>query len=230
MQDTSQTQFLYFMISRTPTRFGGLLRKLGSLQYNHASVSLDANLQQMYGFSRKQHNTLLIAKLMHETPDRFTLKKYQNVSIAIFRVPVSKDQYDMVKGIIDSIQSDPEYIYNYLSVLTYPITRGFSTYKAFSCVEFVMYLLKQLGFHLEKPLFRYKPDELQTLLAEYHYFEGNLLDYLAQRKNTACETDGEKACEEENNYFAPLNAHLVGESIHNAGRLVVRLPRRNKYR
>lgn len=234
MQDTPETHYLYFMISRTPTRFGALLRRLGSLEYNHASVSFDAGLRQLYSFSRQQHNTLLIAKLMHETPDRFTLRKYPFVAVVLFRVPVSAEQYKAVREIVDAVRSDPEYIYNYLSVITYPVTRGFSTYKAFSCLEFVMLLLKKLGFPVDKPLYRYKPDELRTLLGDYTVFEGNLLDYLAQQNVPvspgAGDGDGEPSADgKENDYFAPLNAHLIKESLLNAVRVVVRLPRRNRY-
>ena len=45
-------KYVYVVISRTPTSTGKIVRKFLKEKYNHASISLDKNLIQMYSFCR----------------------------------------------------------------------------------------------------------------------------------------------------------------------------------
>lgn len=177
-------QYLYFVISRTPTGFGSVIRKLGKVKYNHASVALDPQLKKMFAFGRFQHNTLLLAWLMPEHMDRFTLRKYKHIDCTVFRIPVTEEQYLKVCNTITTIGNDTQYMYNYMSVILFPFFKGFETYKSYSCVEFVMHLLSDdLSFPTEKRLCSYTPDDLLTLLSQYVYYSGNLLDYYKESEN-----------------------------------------------
>lgn len=53
-----KTKNLYLMVSKTPTRFGYMIRKVGRIRYNHSAIALDENLQALYSFARLQHNSL----------------------------------------------------------------------------------------------------------------------------------------------------------------------------
>ena len=76
-------------------------------------------------------------------------------------------------------------------MLTYPITKGFSIYKAYSCIEFVMSMLESMGYKLRKPAPQYTPDELLQIFDKQIWFQGNLLDYKALDRK-------------DDNYFAPM--------------------------
>ena len=128
------------MISQTNTRFARLVRKFGKTHYNHAAVALDEELEQLYAFARPKHKAVLLARLVKENVHRYTLGKEQTVNVVIFKIDVTMRQYLWVKNTIEQIYADKEYIYNLLSVLSYPVSRGFSTYKAFSCIEFAMFI------------------------------------------------------------------------------------------
>ncbi|MGN0585389.1 MAG: hypothetical protein ACI4JD_08040, partial [Ruminococcus sp.] len=97
--------------------------------------------------------------MIKESMIRYTLNKTDTVDVVIFRIPVTEKQYTMVQNIICDVKNDKEYIYNLISVLTYPITNGLSIYKAFSCIEFVMYVLQKIGFEISNPICSYKPDD-----------------------------------------------------------------------
>lgn len=194
-----ENRSIYIMISQTHSKFAYCIRKLGRTKYNHAAISLDAELNELYAFARPQHNAVLLAKLIHENVYRYTLGKFSCVNVVIFKIDVTEDQYDRVSHIVSRIHNDHEYIYNMLSVLTFPLSGGFKTYKAFSCIEFVMYILKGLGYKLDKPFYSYKPDELVELLGDNICFEGNLLDY----KNA----DGISY-----DYYAPMTYKIFCES------------------
>jgi hypothetical protein len=207
-------QYLYFVISQTPTRFGGIVRKLGKVKYNHASVSLDPKLTKMFAFGRLQHNTLLLAWLMPEHLHRFTLRKYKNVDCTIFRIPVSEEQYDKVCNTITTIGNDPQYMYNYLSVLLFPIFRGFEVYKSYSCIEFVMHILNDdLQLPTEKRLCSYTPDDLLKMLSSYVYYSGNLIEYI-KNSHPSGESDMKHiSAEAEKKYFGPMTWNLFWKSF-----------------
>ena len=206
---------IYIIISRTPTRFGSVIRKLGKVKYNHASVALDPQLNEIYAFARLRHNTLLLAWLMRENLDRFTLRKHNNINVTVFAIPVSEEQYDRVRLTIDTIRSDPQYMYNYLSVLSFPMFHGFETYKAYSCIEFVMHILNDdLDISAKKPLCSYTPDDLLTFLESYVLYCGNLLDY--------CKKVGHVSTPD-SDYFSPLTFALVAKSLVSFGHIFTRL-------
>lgn len=172
-------QKIYIIISQTHTGFARAVRKVGKVTYNHASIALDKDLDQIYSYARPKHRAVLLARLVKENVFRYTLGKYSNVPVVIFSMEVTDGQYEWIKNKIDQIYNDGEYLYNFYSVLSHLITGGFATYKSFSCIEFVMYLLQGIGYKLEKPLYNYRPDDLPEIFADSICFEGNLLDYKA---------------------------------------------------
>lgn len=177
---------IYIVISKTYTRFGGVIRAVGRVKYNHTSIVLDEEYKEIYAFARQRHKVLLTGRLVKENVSRFTFNKRTDVDVAIFKIPVTEEQYSIVKGIVSKVYRDPDYIYNLFSVLTYPLTKGLSVYKAFTCVEFVMYILKEIGYDFNKPLPTYKPDDLLTLFSNEMIYQGNFLDLLTEKK---AETD-----------------------------------------
>jgi hypothetical protein len=171
---------IYLVLTETPTKFGSVIRKFAKIQYNHASIAFEEDLKYLYSFGRHQHKNPLNAGLVREYPDRFTLKRHSRVNVRIFRIPVTKTQYTLGKSRILEIRHDPEgYLYNLFSVLSYPVLKGFHTYKAYSCAEFTAHMLRYMGVLDEqgKQSCEYTPEELGNYFKDKLYFEGNLLDY-----------------------------------------------------
>lgn len=169
--------YIYVVISKTPSKFARVIRKTMHIEYNHASISLDDDLEEIYAFARYRNHAPVIAGLVKENASRFTLCQYEDVKIKIYKVPVSMEQFLHIRRIIEQILEDDEYHYNLFSALTFPIFRGFQTYKAYTCIEFVMNMLLEIGMDLEKPPCSYHPQEIVELLGEYEYYSGRLLDY-----------------------------------------------------
>lgn len=174
-------RYVYIVISETATRFGYVLRQVGHVKYNHAAIALDEELRELYSFARKQYHTPLIGGLVQETMERYTLSKATDIQVTVFRIPVTLEQYLQIQNGIERIKQDQEYKYNLFSVLTFPLTKGFAIYKAYSCIEFVMNMMKVAGYKLYKPAYQYTPDELLELFAGDIFFQGNLLEYCSLR-------------------------------------------------
>lgn len=171
-------RYIYIVITRTQTKFAKSIRILGRMKYNHASIGLDADLKELYAFSRPSHGAIFQGRLVRETLNRYTLKKDCVVPVAVFQLPVTDEQYHHIHQYVDAVYNDPEYIYNLFCVLTYPFTHGFPIRKAFNCSEFVAHILKGNGFALKLPEYRYRPDDLTEVLKDYMIFEGDLRDYM----------------------------------------------------
>lgn len=201
-------QNIYIVLSRTQTGFARTLRSIGHLEYNHSAIALDKDLKELYSFARSEQYGWLTARLVRETTDRY-LVNAEDIAIKVYQVPVTPEQYEWVRSTIYEILHDPKFMYNLLSVLTYPLFGGFSTYKAFSCSEFVAYVLKHIGFNICKPLHRYRPDDLQPLLKYYQCYEGKLLSFSDVRTTS-------------DSYFRPFSMHLMNASLIAAAVLVRR--------
>ncbi len=208
---------LYIIISQTHTGVAGAIRKLGKTKYNHAAIALDKDLSRMYAFARLKHKSILLGQLVRENMYRYSLGKYDYVGGKIFELPVTDEQYKEIEDVISKMYKEGDYLYNLFSVLLTPVMGGFSTYKSFSCVEFVMYLLKELGYELEKPLYAYRPDDLQKVLEDKLFFEGNLLEYCPDHKVDP-------------NYFQPLTFRDRVNSVEVPLRLIYRMIFKRKYR
>ena len=207
--DHADSLNIYVLLSRTETGFAKTLRTIGRLEYNHSAIALDKDLRELYSFARSEQYGWLTARLVRETTDRYLVNAKDDIPIKVYKIPVTQDQYEWVRDTIQEIRNDPKYMYNLFSVLTYPLFGGFHTYKAFSCSEFVTYVLKHIGFNIRKPLHRYRPDDLQPLLKHYLCYEGKLLSFSEVR--TTSET-----------YFRPFSIGLMNASLVAAAVLVRR--------
>jgi hypothetical protein len=202
-------KYIYIVLSGTNTKFAKCIRRFGHTRYNHVSVGLDKSFSKIYSFARPEHNAIFCGKLVKETMERFTLRKNEPVPIRVFEVPVSVEDYENIVELIKTIYNDKEYIYNLFSVLSYPITKGFATYKAYTCVEFSAMIIEHLGFKLDKPIYRYKPDELIEILSEYEIYRGDIRGYV--RENDIKSDDIER----DDAYFKPMTLKMIKNNALN---------------
>lgn len=175
-----QNTYVYIVISQTTSRFGGMIRKVLGCYYNHASIAFDEKLENLYSFGRFKQRMPLIAGLIKEYPARFLVGNRQQVPVCIYKIPITEEQYQKgLKRIQEITEDEDEYLYNLFSVLSYPLSGGFSTYKAYSCVEFVAHMVHYMNIPLtvKKPAYAYTPEELGKALNQKIYYEGNLLEY-----------------------------------------------------
>ena len=177
--------YIYIMLSQTPSKFGRVIRKLDGSEYNHASISFDDKLSQLYSFGRYRNSNPVHAGMVKEYLERFTLMKESSVKTSIYEVPVTKEQYLQGKKRILEIKHDKEgYLYNLFSVLSYPIFHGFHTYKAYTCAEFVAHMMTVMGIPVSETegIHSVTPQQLSDNMGGRLIFRGNLLEYWSERQ------------------------------------------------
>lgn len=160
------------------------MRYFSNSYFNHAAISFDKELNEWYAFARVKKSNILSSRLVRENLSRY-IDKQGAVYCQIYKIPVSTKQYEMVRNIIKKIYNDKNYIYNYISIITYPILKGIKWNKSFTCVEFITYILKErLHLIIKKEPNRISPDELANDLQRYVCYRGDIAKYVKSLRKT----------------------------------------------
>ncbi|WP_117407190.1 hypothetical protein [Ruminiclostridium josui] len=170
---------IYVVLSSTPTMMGKFIRVFTRSFYNHSSISLTENLNEMYSFARYRASNPLVGGFVKEFPERFTLGKQNDVCIKVFKIPVTEEQYEAIKLFIYKIKNDrEENIYNSLAAIGVLLGCKFDTYKAYTCSDFVVRTLVEGNVLWDTCTFKnIIPDEIHTLLERYTSYSGCLKAY-----------------------------------------------------
>ncbi|APC39567.1 hypothetical protein [Clostridium estertheticum] len=172
-------KYVYVIISRTPTSTGKIVRKFLKEKYNHASISLDKNLSQMYSFCRFSVSNPLVGGIVRESAFTLTIGLKENVPIKIYRIPVTAEKYELISKFIYGVYNDTEiYYYNFLQAIGLINNKRHAIYKTYICTEFVMEALRQAGISLTtlEP-YQITPTDICRIMGEFICYSGNLDDY-----------------------------------------------------
>lgn len=86
-----EPQYLYVMLSRTPTGMGKIIRLFTRSPYNHVSLTLDDSFRQFVSFARYRVDTPLAGGYITEPAERF-LAGDSEVPVRIFRVEITDEK------------------------------------------------------------------------------------------------------------------------------------------
>lgn len=171
--------YIYIVVSRTPTSTGKIVRRFLKEEYNHASISLDKNLEQMYSFCRFSVSNPLVGGIVRESSFTLNIGQQDDIPINVYRIPVSIRKYELICRFIYDIYNDDEiYYYNFIQAIGVIFNKRHAIYKTYICTEFVMEALKQGGIELT-PLesYRVTPTEICEVMREFIFYSGTLNDY-----------------------------------------------------
>ncbi len=160
---------LYIIFSETPTRMGGMIRRVTHNKYNHVSIALDREFSQMYSFARHYQDTPLYGGFVRESAER-----YQSANVKVCDLSVSEEQYDEAKRYIDSIAAgEIQYLYNIISAACFVFHRRINIRDAYTCIEFIINVLRiaQAPESAKIPSFC-SLRQLETIYGEHIIYEG----------------------------------------------------------
>ena len=172
-------KYVYVVISRTPTSTGKLVRKFLKEKYNHASISLDKNLSEMYSFCRLSISNPLVGGIVRESVFTLTIGLEEDVPINVYRIPVTTEKYELISKFIYGIYNDTEvYYYNFLQAIGLIYNKKHAVYKTYICSKFVMEAVKHAGINLTSiESYKITPTEICEIMGQFICFSGNLNDY-----------------------------------------------------
>lgn len=174
-----QTRFIYIMLSNTyswPTRAIGLYTRA---PYNHVSIALDEQLDEMYSFGRRRPDRALPGGFVQEKQREGTFAHFKDTLCAIYRLEVTTDEYAAIRAAIaEFLEEQDSYNFNLLGfaglAAGLPIQRRY----AYFCSQFVSTVLEKGGVKLvDKPPGLVKPSDFPTCDKLTLIYEGKLADY-----------------------------------------------------
>lgn len=164
---------IYVVFSSTPYKIGKMIRAVTREKYNHVSIALDENLTQMYSFARRYQCTPLYGGFVQESSARY-FRKGIRASVKIYKLTVTEENYNTVVQRLESMwQAKEHYLYNHLSVLTTVFHKSIRLRDAYTCVEFCVEILHELGVDVQPGKY-YGIKDLMQILEPYAFYAGSI--------------------------------------------------------
>lgn len=162
---------VYIVFSSTPYKIGKVIRKITGEEFNHVSIALDKKLSQMYGFARRYYRTPFYGGFVRESLSRYHVDG-KTTSVRICALPVTPEQHRQLSQLLGQMhQNQDRYLYNHLSVATALLRRRVKTRDAYTCIEFCVQILHQLGVDID-PNRYYSVGEVAHLLRPFSIYSG----------------------------------------------------------
>ena len=169
-------EYVYVMFSATDCAVGRFIRRMTRSKYNHVSVSFDPDMQSLYSFARYHQTAPFYAGFVEESLMRYQLTGKQ-ATVKVCRIRLGDQQAEALGRAMDEMQASAgDYIYNYLSALTFLARRRFDVPRAFTCVDFAVWLLSRAGID-EVPDEFFTISGLEAALEKHVIFEGDCKFY-----------------------------------------------------
>lgn len=170
-----QKYCFYIVLTRTSTVISRLIQFFKKDMYTHAAISLDKELNSMYGFGRKVAHNPVIGGFNQERIDKGLYKFQKTLPGVIMEVEVSKEQYERTKSLLGHFISNRNlYKYNYIGLFHSLFHKEVCYENRFLCSEFVYYILKESGVaDLNIPRNLVRPQHLLHIPSKI-IFQGNL--------------------------------------------------------
>ena len=175
---------IYILLTDTGTWFSRMIKLYTKAPYNHASISIDENLEELYSFGRKVYYNPLSAGFIKERMDQGVFFYKKNTKCLIYKIEVSEKQYNQfTKNIAQFKCFKDQYRYNLLGVMAIAVNKRLIRKNAFTCSQFVASMLVTSGIHqFEKYIELITPEDIAKIPQLTLIYEGKLRDYY-QDKN-----------------------------------------------
>lgn len=177
------THTIYIILTKTGTLLSKAIGMYTGKEMNHASVSFDAELFNMYSFGRRQLNNPLSGGFLRENAESGLL---ETADCVIYRCKVSHYQYlEMMKIVRYMYWNRDRYKYNFLGLFGVVMQKELRRERAYFCSQFVATLLKVGGLQVyQNPAFM-TPHCISELPYLEKVFAGKLSDYLQAAREPA---------------------------------------------
>lgn len=183
----TQQRYIYVVFSATPYLIGRAIRRITGECYNHASIALDRDLTRMYGFARRYYRIPLYGGFVKESHARYHVNG-RSTDIRLCRIPVTREQYEALETRLATMHSRAkDYIYNHFSALGALIRKPIPARDAYTCVEFCVEILHDLGICVDPGKY-YSVGDIEKLLRGFTVYTGPMpysgeadTDYYAKR-------------------------------------------------
>lgn len=179
-------KFIYVIFTKPNTIVSKFIKLATSAPYTHVGLSLDNPFQNFYSFSRKYTYVPLPAGFVRESWNNMNYNSNPNMPLCIIKVSVRQEQYDFIKGMIETFEGTSGFNYNILGLFLCKTNFTLKRTKHYFCSEFVHEVLVLSGvLPYLKHSQHVSPDEIFKMLSDKEKLvEGNMASF----KDKFCES------------------------------------------
>ncbi|MBZ5748917.1 hypothetical protein [Metabacillus rhizolycopersici] len=176
--------YVYILLTDTGTLFTKSIKKYTKAPYNHASISFDAELTELYSFGRKNPNNPINGGFVKEDIFTGTYSKYPETTCVIYKLEVSKRDIEKMKRVLNIFKKNQKkFLYNLIGVLGVSLNEPVEFSNSYFCSQFVAEVLHRSGIKLwDKLPALITPDDFRQNEQLVFVYEGKLFDYGHLRK------------------------------------------------
>src|SRR3954454_23332475 len=125
---------IYILLTDTGTTLTRLIKSYTKKTYNHASISFDAELIEVYSFGRKTAKNPFIGGFVKEDMHSLLFKQ---AHCAIYSLTITNDEYQRMSQYIQEIAAKKEhYRYNFIGLFGVLFKTPIKRKNAFFCSQF----------------------------------------------------------------------------------------------
>lgn len=167
---------VYIVLTDTGTMFTRLIKLYTKKPYNHASISFDEELTEVYSFGRKLPRNPFIGGFVREN---VKCGLFKNANCKIYSCEITEEQYFKMRNFIQDIEKKQHhYRYNLLGLIGFAFNKPINREHAYFCSEFVATVLQE-GEVLEsqRSPSLVAPHDLQNVSFFKLTYQGRLTDF-----------------------------------------------------
>lgn len=179
---------IYIVLSNTGTLITKMIGMYTKVPYNHVSISLDIELNEIYSFGRKRPKNPLFGGFVREYTNKGTFAYFKDTTCSVYEIKVNKNQYEEIKSNIDKFKSKKNmYYFNILGfvfvVLNIPVKFPYGYF----CSHFVSQILEDSNVKLfNKKSTLVTPIDFYKLHNVNMIYEGKLCEYKNPLLESCC--------------------------------------------
>ena len=171
---------IYIVFSATPTKMGRMIRLATRHRYNHVSLSLSSDIQNLYSFARHYQTVPLYGGFVVESILRYSSFAHQS-QVKICRLPMDEIQLFYLRRELEHLWNErDQYIYNTPAALVSLLNLRLYISKAHTCATFVHDILARYHLAGARPKVCPSIPALEHLLKDYVVYEGSILPLAEQ--------------------------------------------------
>ena len=170
---------IYILLTNTGTFFTRAIGIYTRAPYNHASISFDKGLREMYSFGRLKPRNPFLGGFVRERLDYGLYALRKDTSCAVYELTVTTDQLLSLRHAIAGFESHKEqYSYSILGLLGILLHRPITRRYAYFCSQFVATVLDKGGVQLfDKDPGLVTPEDFQKCEKLTLVYEAKLAEY-----------------------------------------------------
>ncbi len=177
---------IYIVLTGTGTLFSQTIKWFTKAPLNHASISFDSGLNEVYSFGRKKVSNPFMGGFINEN---FKDPFYNQAYCAVYRCSVGNHNYaKMHDHVADMMRNRERYKYHLLGLVGVLVNKRIHREDAYFCSHFVASVLEKSSYQpIDKPACFVTPGDFELSLSSQEIYRGTVSGYLneLQRSLTA---------------------------------------------